>query len=51
MMRALVFCAGALILAACGVDGAPTPPEKAPAAGLSISGTATVIYARKGRTP
>jgi len=30
------------LVAACGVDGAPTRPEQRPAAGLSLSGTAEI---------
>lgn len=43
--RRLVLAAG-LLLAACGVDGAPEPPE--PRAGISLSGEVRFGLARGG---
>ncbi len=32
----------AVVLAACGVDGEPTPPEPQPEPGITITGTAQI---------
>lgn len=44
-MKVLVLLAGLVALAACGVDGAPTPPNGGPAVpvkGLSVTGEASL---------
>ena len=37
-MRPMIALCLLALLAACGADGAPTPPEAAPAPGLKLSG-------------
>ena len=41
-MRLLIFLGGLALLAACGVDGKPIPPDsrERPAGGINISGNA-----------
>ena len=41
-MKNLTFFAALLALAACGVDGEPTPPAPKAKSGVSISGTVEV---------
>lgn len=45
MVRALGIV---ILLSACGVDGAPTPPARAAAPGMTISGTVQAGIATDG---
>lgn len=47
-MKKLPLALGLLaLLAACGVDGAPTPPKPKPQSGVTLSGSARVGVAAK----